>query len=102
MEVYIGRGSVWGNPYRAVKGQPGATLGKYKRWLWYNIVKGRISRQMLLDLDGATLQCPGCGVGATACHGRVIEAAVAWAKSQKQPAQVETLEQLQAGPEERD
>jgi hypothetical protein len=71
-DVYIGRGSVWGNPY--VIGRDGdreSVIAKYvilmsKRfnedhWLWYNRLK---------ELKGKNLVCY---CKPKACHGDVLE-----------------------------
>lgn len=39
-------------------------------------------RKAVLALDGKVLICPGCGKDAPKCHGRILEAAIAWLKSE--------------------
>ena len=76
-DVYIGRGSVWGNPY--VIGQDGTreeVIEKYKHYLWEMITSKRISLDQLKNLKGKRL---GCFCKPKACHGDIIVKAVEWA-----------------------
>ena len=76
-DVYIGRGSVWGNPY--VIGQDGTreeVIEKYKHYLWEMITSKRISLYQLKNLKGKRL---GCFCKPKACHGDIIVKAVEWA-----------------------
>jgi len=76
-DVYIGRGSVWGNPYPlASEGDRDRVIAAYKVYLWESIKSGKITKPMLLALEGKKL---GCFCKPKACHGDVIKAAVAWA-----------------------
>jgi hypothetical protein len=34
-------------------------------------------REAVKALHGEVLRCPGCGVGASTCHGRILEEAIA-------------------------
>lgn len=86
--VYIGRGSLWGNPYSHKDGTKAAykvgsvteAITAYKRHLWEQIKSGEVTIQMLLDLDGKRLACY---CEPNPCHGNVIRQAVKWAKEQK-------------------
>lgn len=77
-EVYIGRGSIWGNPFRMASEADRVTVvAKHKQHLWKQIKDGVITKQMLLSLDGKRL---GCYCAPKACHGDNIVKAVKWAK----------------------
>ena len=79
-DVYIGRGSKWGNPF--VIGQHGnraEVIEKYKQLLWQQIKSGDVSIADLKELNGKRL---GCFCKPQACHGDVIQSAVKWAMSQ--------------------
>lgn len=78
--VYIGRGSIWGNPfpmkdkseqerYRVIKA--------YRQWLWLQQMKGHITKEMILDLEGKRLACY---CAPKACHGDVLIKAIEWAR----------------------
>lgn len=76
-EVYIGRGSRWGNPYKiGVDGDRLAVIMRYKRYLWECLQDGRLTRDDLLSLQGKTL---GCYCAPKPCHGHVLQCAIAWA-----------------------
>ena len=80
-DVYIGRGSVWGNPYVIGKdGDRPQVISKYKELLWSRMQSGQVTVSDLLALDGKRL---GCFCKPKACHGDVIQAAVAYAKGAK-------------------
>lgn len=88
--LYVGRpaqggleGSPLANPFKAVPGQPGATIPAYRKWLWGRIQAG----------DGAVLEALGkvhevgavacwCpehrGQGEDTCHGQQVLRAAAW------------------------
>lgn len=77
-DVYIGRGSEWGNPF--VIGKDGTreeVIAKYKLYLWQQIRSGVVSKEKLISLDNKRL---GCFCKPQACHGDVIASAVEWAK----------------------
>lgn len=89
--VYIGRRmphfglqqSKFANPFKLSKDEArGATIERYRVWLWEQIKSGKITIEDLLDLEGKDLVCfckqPKKEV---ACHGDVIEAAIKWARS---------------------
>ena len=65
-DVFIGRPSIWGNPFEIGKdGTRKEVIQKYRVWLNDNeSLKSRI-----LELDGKTL---GCFCAPKACHGNVI------------------------------
>lgn len=69
-DVYIGRGSKWGNPFKI--GQDGdrdQVIRQYRRWLWEN--KPLLAQ--LTELEGKTL---GCYCKPKACHGDVLIRAI--------------------------
>lgn len=77
-DVYIGRGSVWGNPFKLGGLDSRAeVIAKHKVHLWKQIRDGIITKDMLLSLDGKKL---GCYCAPKACHGDNIVLAVKWAK----------------------
>jgi hypothetical protein len=86
--VYIGRGSVWGNPFSHKKGTKADIIVesvadaiiRYRIYLWKQIRLGIITIEMLKDLDGKRLACY---CSPNPCHGNVIKRAVQWAKEQK-------------------
>lgn len=83
--VYIGRGSMWGNPYSHKSDTlayhqvetVAEAIQAYRKWLWQQIKEGLITVQMLKDLDGKRLACY---CAPNPCHGNVIKRAVQWAK----------------------
>lgn len=88
-DVYIGRGSVWGNPYSHIPSGTKAqfvvasvddAIEAYKKHLWKQIKDGSITIEQLLELDGKVL---GCFCKPKPCHGDVIVKAVEWAKEVK-------------------
>jgi hypothetical protein len=97
--VDIGRGGVFGNPFRAAPDQKfeGSTLEPYKKWLFAAIKQEEWSRKQYRDALGRELpadfarqvqelvdlpfHCPGClsrteedGV----CHGSILRRAAVW------------------------
>lgn len=79
-DVYIGRGSLWGNPFpinESVGDTREVVIEKYRQHLFQQVKRGDVTVQQLLELDGKTL---GCFCKPKACHGDVIVNAVAWAK----------------------
>lgn len=84
--VYIGRSmphfglkqSKFANPFKLSKEEPrGATIERYRVWLWGQIRSGKITIEDLLALEGKDLVC---FCHPHPCHGDVIEAAVKWAR----------------------
>lgn len=79
-DVYIGRGSRWGNPYKiGPDGDRAEVVEKYKHFLWRKIKAGEVSLEDLIDLDGKRL---GCFCAPQACHGDVIVKFIEWAKKE--------------------
>jgi hypothetical protein len=85
--VYIGRGSIWGNPFTHKKGTKAdiivesvaMAIARYRIYLWTQIKCGYITIDMLKALDGKRLACY---CAPNPCHGNVIKLAVQWAKGQ--------------------
>jgi len=76
-DIYIGRGSVWGNPYRiGPHGSRAEVILKYKRHLWHRINTGEISKEDLIKLHGKKL---GCFCKPEPCHGDILVNAINWA-----------------------
>lgn len=76
--VYIGRGSMWGNPYIiGVDGSREEVVAKFGKLLWNLMKSGSVTKKDLIGLDGKSLACY---CAPKACHGDVIKRAVKWAK----------------------
>lgn len=76
-DLYIGRGSDWGNPYKIGRdGDRGEVLAKYKQYLLRG--EGRHLLARIGELEGLTLGCfcsPDGGLTAedeTHCHGQLL------------------------------
>lgn len=70
-DVYIGRGSPFGNPAEIGKdGTREEVIEKYRYHLFYQIDNYQIDFKLLLSLEGKTLGCY-CATGIP-CHGYVI------------------------------
>lgn len=70
-DVYIGRGSPFGNPYEIGKdGTREEVIESYRYHLFYQIDNYQIDFKLLLSLEGKTLGCY-CATGIP-CHGYVI------------------------------
>lgn len=81
-DVYIGRGSRWGNPFIIGRNGDRATvIALYADHLWHAVQQNPALIDELKALDGKTL---GCFCKPLPCHGDVIANAVNWAL--KQPA----------------
>lgn len=66
-DVYIGRPSKWGNPFRIGKdGSREDVIQKYRHWVLAN---PNLISQLSSDLKGKTL---GCWCKPNACHGDVL------------------------------
>lgn len=77
-DVYIGRGSKWGNPFRiGENGSRMEVIGKYRHYLWGLIRKGIVTPEELVCLDEKKL---GCYCSPRPCHGHVLVMAIEWAK----------------------
>lgn len=85
--VYIGRGSIWGNPFSHKEGTKAIwkvgtveeAIQHYREYLWAAIKEGDITLCMLKELDGKRLACY---CAPNPCHGNIIKRAVQWAKEQ--------------------
>lgn len=77
--VYIGRGSMWGNPF--VMGRDGdrdSVCEQYSNFLKQEILSGRITLEQLAPLHGKDLVC---FCAPLRCHGDTLTLAAAWAAS---------------------
>ena len=78
--VYIGRGSMWGNPF--VIGKDGSrddVCDKYAEYLENQVNSNRVTLQQLVSLHGKDLVC---FCAPLRCHGDVLVLAAAWADEQ--------------------
>jgi hypothetical protein len=65
-DVYIGRGSKWGNPYRiGVDGTRGEVIEKYRDYILNN-------KELLDDLPELKGKILGCWCSPKRCHGEVL------------------------------
>ena len=85
-DVYIGRGSRWGNSYshRDIAGthkvgSRDEAVAKYRAELWNRIQLGVTTVEELAELHGKTLVC---FCAPLKCHGDVLASAAAWAVAQ--------------------
>lgn len=71
-DVYIGRGTIWGNPH-PINLSTGDTrqivVEKYRHTLYDKLESGELTIQNFLDLSGKTI---GCSCAPLVCHGDVI------------------------------
>lgn len=82
-DIYIGRGSVWGNPFSHLPETKALykvdtrdeAVASYKEYLWHQMREGFITRDMLRSLSGKRL---GCFCKPQSCHGDMIVKAVEW------------------------
>lgn len=73
-DVYIGRGSMWGNPFKmGSEADRERVIQAYKKYLKEAILRGEISILDLKTLKGKRL---GCYCKPKGCHGDVIAAIV--------------------------
>lgn len=80
-DVYIGRGSPWGNPFRiGPDGPREEVIEKYRQYLWQRIKTDPSLIDKLIALDGKSL---GCYCAPLPCHGDVLAKAIAWAVAQR-------------------
>lgn len=87
--LYIGRdnytyglkGSVLGNPYvRKTNEQPGATVERYRRWLWRRIQeRDEVVLQALRGIQENTVLV--CWCCPEPCHGEVVMRAAKWVQA---------------------
>lgn len=82
-EVYIGRGSKWGNPFSHIPGKGTFSVPTreraielYGHYLHELLKDGEVTLEELAELDGKVL---GCYCKPQACHGDVLVKASAWA-----------------------
>lgn len=68
-DIYIGRGSKWGNPFTVKEYGRGGTIELYRKHLWDCILDGTITTKDLQNLSGKIL---GCFCKPKPCHGDVI------------------------------
>ncbi|MGL5307935.1 MAG: DUF4326 domain-containing protein [Aeromonas veronii] len=66
-DVYIGRGTKWGNPHKDMPRDQAISL--YRKTLREYIRTGKITRADILELDGKRL---GCSCKPKPCHGDII------------------------------
>lgn len=77
-DVYIGRGSVFGNPYSIGEhGSREEVIALFKTYLWGRMNTSPSFCGKLMELEGKTL---GCFCKPQACHGDVIVAAIKYMK----------------------
>jgi hypothetical protein len=77
-EVYVGRGSMWGNSFKiGVDGNRENVIEKYKKELWTKMQDPEFCKIMLRELDGKVL---GCYCKPSQCHGDVLISAIEWLK----------------------
>ena len=77
-DVYIGRGSKWGNPFvMRSEADRERVIEQFRKYLWKQIEAGVVTKDELRALDGKRL---GCFCAPKACHGDVIVAAIEWSK----------------------
>ena len=70
-DIYIGRGSIWGNPFHIGKdGTREIVINKYKSYFYHKIHRDESFRLETLKLKGKRL---GCFCKPQACHGDVIK-----------------------------
>lgn len=73
-DIYIGRGSIWGNPFIIGKdGDREDVVRKFSEYAKYKCQSGEWSRSSLLSLKGKVL---GCFCKPLACHGDVLASIV--------------------------
>lgn len=78
----IGRSTIYGNPVKI--GQvcqfchqkhltASSTLPCFENYLVEKMNKDPQFAKSVLGLKGKALWCPGCGIGSSTCHGRILE-----------------------------
>lgn len=71
-DIYIGRGTIWGNPYPIDPGQGRSrqvSIEMYREHLYDRIEDGTITIKDFLSLSGKRI---GCSCAPLPCHGDVI------------------------------
>lgn len=75
--IYIGRGSIWGNPFPMSKETSREEcLEKYKEWVKQEVIKGNYTLEQLASLYNKDLVCY---CSPKPCHGHVLEKLSIWA-----------------------
>lgn len=75
--VYIGRGSMWGNPFiRGRDGNKDEVCDKHAEYLRQQVRTGQVTLQQLADLHQKDLVC---FCAPLRCHGDTLVKAAAWA-----------------------
>ena len=75
--IYIGRGSIWGNPFvMGTHGDRETVCAKHRVHLWKQIQSGEITLEQLAALHGKDLVCY---CAPARCHGHALEKAAVWA-----------------------
>jgi hypothetical protein len=80
--VYIGRGSIWGNPFpmdNQSREERQRVIDQYRRYLWRQIQKDEVTADMILALDGKRLACY---CAPKPCHGDVLVDCLNWLKGE--------------------
>lgn len=76
-DIYIGRGSKFGNPFRiGIDGSREEVIKEYKKHLWNMVNSQKITIEEVAELYGKRL---GCFCKPKACHGDVLVKAAEWA-----------------------
>ena len=75
--IYIGRGSVWGNPYALSESMTREeSVAKFKVYIKNQIKSGNITLQQLASLHNKDIVCY---CTPKTCHGHVLEKLATWA-----------------------
>lgn len=69
----IGYGTPYGNPYVGQQLPPGEAIRRFRLYATRKFATDLDFREAVIKLRGRILICPGCGVGARGCHGRILE-----------------------------
>ena len=82
-DIYIGRGTKWGNPFVVYSKDPEErefVIKEYEKYLWEQIKAGNITLDELIALDGKRLAC---SCKPRSCHGDILVKAITWAKKRR-------------------
>lgn len=99
-EIYVGRGSDWGNPFshkqgtqaRFVVATRADAIERYREHLWRRIRdEGAPLVHRLAQLNGKVL---GCYCKPAACHGDVLVVAARWAARENERAVLDEIERV--------
>ena len=85
-DVYIGRGSRLGNPYRiGSDGDRNTVIAKYKQYNWGKWTAGdedvTSAISDIMELEEYRVVLLGCHCAPLACHGNVIQAMIEYIRS---------------------